>query len=149
MAYRVWREFVFCIFPSIPHTLYSIRLQKFLEEVRIEGVLVRALRSDFTARDELGKTTVHIYHPLGRAGLDDGVYLVGALLADEVGDRFVVDEELIARDAPARDARNEPLGENAREACRELQADLFLLPRREGINDAVNGLRGVVGMQSG
>ena len=48
-------------------------------------------------------------------GLDDGVDLVRALLADEVGDGVVVDEELVGRNETAGDARNQALGEYAGE----------------------------------
>ena len=72
---------------------------------------------------------------------------MGALLADEVGDGFVVDKELIARNPAAGNTRDEPLGENAREACGELQTYLVLLTGRKRVDDAVDGLRGVVGVQ--
>src|SRR3989338_11330315 len=92
---------------------------------------------------------VHVYHALRRARLDDCRNLMRALLAYQVGDRFVVDEELIGRYEAAGNTRNEPLAEDARHRGRKLEADLVLLRRREGVDDAVDGLGCVVGVERG
>src|SRR5581483_135261 len=76
-----------------------------------------------------------------------GLYLVGALFADEVAHRGSGDEELVGRYESARDARDEPLGEYARERRGELQAYLPLLFGGKGVDDAVDGLGGVVGVE--
>src|SRR3989344_534159 len=101
-------------------------------------MLICALRRYLAACYELGKRAIHINHAFGRAGLDDGVYLVGALLANEIRNGFVVDEKFKTRDAAAGDARDKPLRENAGERCRELEAYLVLLPARKRIDNAID-----------
>ena len=44
-------------------------------------------------------------------------------------------------------ARHEPLGDDGRQRARELQTDLALVLGGEHVDDAVEGLRRVVGVQ--
>ena len=97
---------------------------------------------------KLGERAVHVNHAILRRGLDNGAYFVGARVANECAYRIVVDKEFVGRNEPARDARDESLGEDADQGARELHAHLRLLFGREHVNDAINGLRGIVGVQS-
>ena len=69
-----------------------------------------------------------------------------ALFANEISDGFVVDEKLVRGNETARDAGNESLRENAGQGGCELDANLILLLRGEGVDDAVDRLRGIVGV---
>ena len=71
-------------------------------------------------------------------------------LADQVADARGRDEHL-GRDAAALavGGRDQRLGDDALEADRELGADLALLGGREDVDDAVDGLRRVLGVERG
>src|SRR5438105_4197137 len=72
---------------------------------------------------------------------------MNALLAYEVRNRGVIDEEFIGRNETARDARHQALREYACERRRELDTDLILLVCRECVDNAVQSLRSVVRMK--
>src|SRR3989344_2808801 len=126
---------------------HSQSLEKPLEHIRIQRVLVRALDGNLAARDQFRERTVHVYHALSGTGLDDRVYFMRPLLADEIRDRLVVNEELIRRNEAAGDARNKALAEDAGHGSRELESYLILLRCGECVDDAVDGLRGIVRMK--
>src|SRR3989344_5368647 len=126
---------------------HSQSLEEPLEHIRIQRVLVRALDGNFAARDQFCERAVHVYHALSGTGLDDRVYFVRPLLADEIRDRLVVDEKLVRRNEAARNARDKSLAEDAGHGSRELKPYLVLLRCGEGVDDAVDGLRGIVRMK--
>ena len=100
--------------------------------------------------DEPGERGVHRLHAVLAARLDQRVDLVRLALADQVAHARGRDEHL-GRDAAA-DAvggRDQRLGHDALEADRQLGPDLALLGRREDVDDAVHGLRRVLGVQRG
>ena len=66
-------------------------LQKSLEGFGGDGAGVGAFDRNLARADKLGEAAVHVYHPFVNAGLDDSLYLVCALLADEVCHRGVVE----------------------------------------------------------
>src|SRR3989344_657486 len=91
----------------------AIDLQQPLEVFGSDGAGVGVFYRDFARAHQVGKTAVHVYHPLLPARLDEGLDFVGALLADKVGDGGVVVKKLVRRDKPAGDARDKPLAEDA------------------------------------
>ncbi len=72
---------------------------------------------------------------------------MGAALTNKVCNCFVVDEKLVRRNQPSGDARHQTLRENTRQGGCKLYADLILLSFRERVDNAVDGLRCVIGMK--
>src|SRR5215207_147831 len=106
------------------------------------------LAGDLLATDEVGERRVHRLHAVGAAGLERRVDLVGLALADQVAHGRRRDEHLAgAHPALPVGGRQQLLGDDALEGDRQLRADLVLLRRRERVDDAVDGLRGVLGVQ--
>ena len=102
------------------------------------------------ALHEVGEVLVQRVHAVLRAGLHGGVDLVGLALADEVADRRGRDEHLGGDDpAAAVGGLAQRLADDALQRARELHAHLLLLVRREDVDDAVDRLRGVLGVQGG
>ncbi len=102
------------------------------------------------AAHEIGQGGVHGDHAVLRAGLHDRVDLVRLALADEVAHRRCRDEQLAGHDAAAPvPGRQQLLRADAHQGRRELHADLLLLVGREHVDDAVDGLRRVLGVQRG
>ena len=62
---------------------------------------------------------------------------------------MVGDEHLEGGDHAAADLGDEALGDDGAEGGRELDPDLVLAPVREHVDDPVDGLGGVVGVQGG
>ena len=83
---------------------------------------------------------LHLEERALRDGFGD---LLGAVLADQVGDARVHDHHLDGGDAAAADAREQPLADHAAEDAREHGADLLLLRRREELDHPADGLGGV------
>ena len=112
------------------------------------GAGLGELAVDLAGADELGQRRVHGLHAVRRAGLEHGVDLVGLALADQVADRRRRDEDL-GRDAPAGavGGRQQHLGHDPLERDRQLGADLALLLGREHVDDAVDRLRRVLGVE--
>ncbi len=82
------------------------------------------------------------------AGLHYCVEAGNLLFADTVGDRRVADENFVADDtAFAAGDRQQLLGDDSPQNERELRADLALLVRREHIDNTVDCLGGVCGVQ--
>jgi len=107
---------------------------------------VRATLHGHVHRDEplvveRGERLVEGLHAvLALAGLHHRVNLVDLVLADQVADGRVGDEDLQGhRAAPAVGARDERLAEYAFEDERELRANLRLLRGGEHVDDAVDG----------
>ena len=86
--------------------------------------------------------------PCGRTGLHGRVDLVGLALADEVADRRRGDQHLGGDDPPTTvGGLREGLADHALQGHRQLGAYLLLLVRREHVDDAVDRLGGVLGVQ--
>src|SRR3954451_11821627 len=106
------------------------------------------LAADLLAADEVGERRVHRLHAVGPAGLERRVDLVALALADQVAHGRRGDEHLAGADtALAVDGRQQLLGDDALQGDRQLRADLVLLLRRERVDDAVDGLRRVLGVK--
>ena len=73
--------------------------------------------------------------------------LVGLALAHEVADGRGRDQHLVYRHEPATDTGHQPLRDHGRERVGELETDLALTIGREHVDDAVESLRRVVGVQ--
>ena len=71
------------------------------------------------------------------------------LLPDQIAHSIIVKQKLISRNESARNTRDQALRENTQERGSQLGADLVLLVARKRIDDAVDGLRGIVGMERG
>ncbi len=61
----------------------------------------------------------------------------------------VPEQDLVGRHPAAADAGDQPLGDDGGEGHRELDADLVLLIGGEHVDDPVDGLGRVVGVQRG
>ena len=86
--------------------------------------------------------------PGRRAGLQHRVDLVGLALADQVADRRVGHEHLARHHAAgAVGGRQQLLGHDALQRDRQLHAHLALLVGGEHVDDAVDRLGGVLGVQ--
>ena len=117
---------------------------------RLRGARLGGRHRDLARADEAGERGVHRLHALGAARLDQRVDLVRLALADQVAHARGGHEHL-GRDATALavGGRQQRLGDDALEADRELGADLALLGGREDVDDAVDRLRRVLGVERG
>ena len=108
------------------------------------------LRRDPPRPHERRQRRVHRLHAVRASGLDRRVDLVRLALADLIADRGRGDQDL-ARGAAAGavGGRDERLGDDALERNRQLHADLALLVGREDVDDAVDRLRGILGVERG
>src|SRR3954453_12647984 len=110
--------------------------------------LLRELARDLPGADQLDERGIHRLHAVRAAGLQRRVDLMGLALANQVADRGGRDEHLAGHDAPAPvGGREELLGDDALERHRELHADLLLLLGRERVDDSVDRLRRILGME--
>src|SRR5664280_3580568 len=106
--------------------------------------------SDLAALDQLGQALVHRRHAELGSRLQRGVDLVRLALADEVADRRRGDQHLARRhSALSIGRRAERLTDHPLQRTRKLNADLLLLVRRKDVDDAVDRLRRVLGVQGG
>ena len=93
---------------------------------------------------------LHGEHAVGAAGFDAGAELVIVAAADEVAGGAVGYEDFDGGVAAGAVSGGEKLlGDDGEEGERELLADLRLVARGEGVEDARDGLRGVVGVERG
>ena len=100
------------------------------------------------ARTSAASAASIVCMPGGAARLQDGRDLVGLALADEVADRRRGHEHLAGADPPgAIGGGQQLLRHDALQRDRQLHADLVLLAAGEGVDDAVDRLRGVLGVQ--
>ena len=74
-------------------------------------------------------------------------HLVALALSDEVPHRVVGDQDLEGSHHAAAVLRHEPLGDDGTQGGRQLDPDLLLAPRGEDVDDAVDRLGGIVGVQ--
>ena len=107
------------------------------------GVLV----GDHVSVDEVDQAGLHGAHAFGGVRGDHVQQLVGLPLPQQVPDRVVGDEDLERGDHAAADAWNQSLCDDRAEAAGQLDPDLLLAVGREDVDDAVQGLGGVVGVQ--
>src|SRR5215212_5757319 len=116
-------------------------LDQLAQLVRVRRPLHRHLDGDEALVVERGERLVEGLHAvLALAGLHHRVNLVHLVLADEVADGRVGDENFERHRATAAvRARDERLTENAFQDERELRAYLRLLRRREDVDDTVDG----------
>ena len=109
----------------------------------------RVLVVDDLRQDEVGQAGFERAHAVSLAGRDEVRQLVGLAFTDDVPDRVVGDEDLERGDHAAAQARDESLRDDGTQGRPELDSDLLLSPGREDVNDAVDCLGGVVGVQGG
>ena len=65
-------------------TINYVLLEEFLQDIRIQRILICILHRYLAPTDQLCKRAIHVYHALTRAGFYNCVYFVRALFADEV-----------------------------------------------------------------
>ena len=100
--------------------------------------------------DQAAQVRLERPHAGRRARLDDVAQLVGLALLDQVADRRRGEHHLEGGDSPPFvPARQEHLVEDRQERLRELDPDLALLPGGEDVDDPVDRLGGVVGVERG
>ena len=125
------------------------RGRRVLDLLGVHGAVDRVLVGDHALLDELVERHLHRLHALAHVRRDHVADLVGLALADQVPDRVVRGDHLERGHETAADARDQTLADDARERCRELDADLLLPLAGEHVDDAVEGGHGVVGVQRG
>jgi hypothetical protein len=117
------------------------------EVVRVRGRVRRNVALDSTGEDVLDQGLLKGLH-LEEAALGDSVGdLLGALLADQVGDPGVRHHHLDRSDPAAADAGEQALADHSLQDAGEDRANLLLLPRREELDHPADGLGGVDGVQ--
>ena len=118
-------------------------VERDLEVVHVRGRVRGDLAVDLAGEDELDQRLLEGLH-VEEAALGDRVRdLLGALLADQVGDARVHHHHLDGGDPAVVDARQEPLADHAAEDAGEHGADLLLLRGREELDHPADGLGGV------
>src|SRR5664279_2852023 len=114
------------------------------------ALLESRLVGDPAALDELGKVLVHRVHAVPGASLKRRVDLVRLTLADQVPDRGGGDEHFGGDGATTTvGGLAQCLADDALQRAGELHPDLLLLVGREHVDDAVDRLGGVLGVQGG
>ena len=115
------------------------------------GVVERCfghLQADLAFAHEPGQGRVHRLHPDARAGLQDGVDLVGLALADQVAHGRRGHEHLAGDHAPGPvGGRDQLLGHDPLQRHGQLHPHLVLLRGGEHVDDAVDRLGGVLGVE--
>src|SRR5450432_1288052 len=112
------------------------------------ALLERRLVGDPATLDELGKVLIHRVHAVSCTGLKRRVDLVRLALADQVPDRGGGDKHLGGDCAPATvSGLAQRLADDPLQRAGQLYAHLLLLVRREHVDDAVDRLRGILGVQ--
>ena len=86
-------------------------------------------------------------HALLLARRDDVEQLVGLALPNEVPHRVVGHQDLEGGDHAAADPRHQPLRDHRSQGAGQLDPDLLLPEGREDVDDSVDGLSGIVGVQ--
>jgi hypothetical protein len=113
------------------------------EVVPVRGGVGGGLAVDLAGDDLLDQRLREGLH-LEELALGDRVDdLLGAVLADEIGDAGVVDHHLDRRDPPAVDLREQPLRDHAAQDAGHDRADLRLLDAGEKLDHAAERLGGV------
>ncbi len=106
--------------------------------------------ADLALAHERGQRGVHRLHPDGGARLQDRVDLVRLALPDQVADGRGRHEHLGRHDAAgAVGVRQQLLGHDPLQGHRQLHPHLTLLVGGEHVDDAVDRLGGVLGVQGG
>ena len=107
-----------------------------------------ASRPTLPGPHQAGQGLVHGLHPVAAAGLHGAVDLVGLAFPDQVADRRGGDEHLGGhRPTPSADAGQQLLAHHALEGGGQLDPDLLLLVGREHVDDAVDRLGRVLGVE--
>ena len=114
-----------------------------------EAVRQSGLAADPAGAHHVRQRLLHRDHPLGAPGGDSGVNLVILALANQVAHGVCGDHDFEGRvTAAVADGRNKLLGDDRQQRQRELLTNLLLVAGRERIQNARDGLRGVIGMQA-
>ncbi len=118
-------------------------LHRHVEVVAVAGCVGRDLLLDLVGEDELDEVLREALHLVELAVLDRLDDLVRLAVADEVGDARGVDHHLDGCHSAAALLRQEALADDAAQDAGEDLARHLLLGRREELDEAADGLRGV------
>ena len=127
--------------------LQLARFQQRGEEGLVRRLHVGLLGLDGTVLHAGHEAVVHRHHAVGHAALDDGADVGDLAAADGVGQGLVGEEDLVDGAAALGHALAQQLGDDAGQAAGEHHAHLVLLVGGEGVDDAVDRLGRVVGVQ--
>ena len=117
-----------------------VELRHQADPLRVFAVAQRLFLRDHALLHQLRERVVEQAHALRGAHLHHGAELEGLVLADQVADRLVVDEQLERRHAAlAVRRRHQPLRDHRPQRLRHHAADLVLLVGREHAHDPVDG----------
>ena len=123
-------------------------LEDAAELIRPRRAGERDLGGDDAPLHQVGERLLHGEHAARGAGLHHRVDLLDLCLADEVADRVVGDQDLERGDTPTPvGSGDEVLRHDSLQRGCKLYANLALLFRGEGVDDAVDRLRRTLGVQ--
>ncbi len=120
-----------------------------LHLLRVLAALHRRLHRDQAGRHEAGQVHLDGLHAFGGTGGDHVAHLARLAFAHQVADRLVGDHHLVRSHATAADGRHQTLGDDALQGTGEHDLDLVTTLGGEHVDDAVERLGGVVGVQRG
>ena len=115
--------------------------------VRTVGLGQNVLDLDLAIPPKVKQRVVHQLHPELGTRLDRRSDTERLVLSDQVGDTRSDDQDFISRTAASADLGDQGLSGHAEQARRELGANLILQISGEGIDQAVDGSLGAVGVQ--
>ena len=113
----------------------------------VGGLHVGFHRGDAAVLHAGEEALVHRDHAVGTAAFDDRTDVADLTAANGVWQRFVLNEDFMHGAATFGNAFAEELGNDAGEATGQHDAHLVLLVGGKGVDDAVDGLRCVVGVK--
>ena len=120
------------------------------EVVGVVAVGEGGFAGDAAGADEFDEGLFHGEHAVGAAGFNAGAELMVVSAADEVAGGSVGDEDFDGGVAAGAVGGGEKLlGDDGEKREGELLADLRLVAGGEGVEDARDGLGGVVGVEGG
>ena len=122
-------------------------LDPLAQRVGIRRVAQGGVAGDPVLLIQAHELAVHGEHGLVAAAVDHVVDLVRAAVADHVLDRGVDTHDFEDGNAAAAHVRHQALGNHGPQHHGQLHADLRLLLRGEGVDDAVDGLGRADGVQ--
>ena len=150
------RRFYSILRPSLPRaaafaTLELSRADGDLKVGRTVGKGDGVVLGDITARPCVEEGLVLRQHPVQCLAVADGVVYLRevAILHETRYERRVDHDFLDAHATLAIGARHETLADDSAEGRREFETHLALLVRREGVDDAVHALIGIVRVERG
>ena len=118
----------------------------------LKGLLVGRLHKSFprqngTIGDAIHQAPVHRGHSDILPALDDGANIRDRATADRIGQGLMLEQNLMHGDAPFGLALTKQLRHHPGQTSGEHHAHLILLISRKRVNDAVDGLRRIIGVE--